>query len=157
MFFSFIHQHNSQDRIDGGIFYSKDSYQRNDYKYYWQINQQICSNTQENNLDTVKHVRIGGKQTINNYVHYFPNTTKLAIENYFKISGDSIAIILNRIIPLEQLIELLRFTSNLHTIKYYAALFNKTNLKLIKKMIFFNMYQLEIKLKNWKFLMNGVH
>ncbi|CAF2780093.1 unnamed protein product [Rotaria sp. Silwood2] len=34
-----IHQHNWQEKADGGIFYSKDSYRRKDYTFYWQANE----------------------------------------------------------------------------------------------------------------------
>ncbi|CAF3301822.1 unnamed protein product, partial [Rotaria sp. Silwood2] len=68
------------------------------------------------------------KQIINMDLNYFPNITHWTIKHYFQTSEDSIITTLNCIIPLaqlkkyaieslnfpfEEIIELLRFTSNL--------------------------------------------
>lgn len=82
-------------------------------------------------MNTVKHLLIDGEQITNNSINYFPNVNELTM----KISTDSISTILNQIIPLkqlmkltighvnfpyEQLMELVRFTPNLHTVKYLS-------------------------------------
>ncbi|CAF1267412.1 unnamed protein product [Rotaria sordida] len=144
----FKHQHSWEKGSDSGIFYSTNPYRRKDYKLYCQINKQICLNIQENNLNLVKHLLIGGKQIINNSINYFINVNELTIKDDFKISHHSISTILNQIISLkqliklnithsnfsiEQLMKLLHFTPNLHTIKYFSIFFNGIDLTSIKK------------------------
>jgi hypothetical protein len=104
-------------------------FRRKDYTLDWPNDEQTCSNIQVKNFNSVKHIRIGGKQLTNNSIHYFPNVNELTITSYFEPSDHSIWNNLNRIIPLnqltkliihdvglpfQQLIELLRSTPNLH-------------------------------------------
>ncbi|CAF1365829.1 unnamed protein product [Rotaria sordida] len=144
----FTHQHDSQETLDSGIFYSTNPYRRKTYTFYWQFDQHVCSNMQEKNLNIVKHVHICSKQIINNYVNYFPNANQLTIEHYFKTSDDSISTTLNCILPLkqltklnikssnfpfEQIIKLIYFTPNLHVLKLDFLCLNEIYLKLIEQ------------------------
>ncbi|CAF3800333.1 unnamed protein product [Rotaria sp. Silwood1] len=145
----FTHQHDSQETLDSGIFYSTNPYRRKTYRFYWQFDQQVYSNMQEKNLNIVKHVHICSKQMIiNNYVNYFPNANQLTIEHYFKTCDDSISTTLNCILPLkqltklnikssnfpfEQIIKLIHFTPNLHTLKLDFLSLNEIYLKLIEQ------------------------
>jgi hypothetical protein len=49
--------------------------------------------------------------------------------------------------PCEQFIELLSFTPNLHTVKYYLTFLNKTNLKLIQNTDIFQYVSTRNKIK----------
>jgi len=121
---------------------------RKDYTFYWEMDRQICSQVQETNLNSVKHVRIYSKRITDSCVNYFPNATELTIKNNFKTSDDSISTTLNRIIPLtqltklviegydfpfEEIVKLLYFTSNLHTLKLDLLSLNEINLNLRDK------------------------
>jgi len=81
-------------------------------------------------------------------INYFPNVTALTITNSFEISDDPISITLNRIVSLkqitklviepynfyfEQLIDLLRFTPNLHTLKYDLICFHQNTAASIQE------------------------
>jgi hypothetical protein len=98
------------------------------------------------NLNSVKHVRLGGGRATNNRGNYFPNATELTIEFNLKTNGDSIPKILNQIVhlknlkkliigsdrfPFEHIVELIRYTSNLHTLKINLSSSVAINLDLI--------------------------
>ncbi|CAF1328167.1 unnamed protein product [Rotaria sordida] len=68
---------------------------RQEYKFHWEFENQICPNIQETRLNSVKHLLICGKQVANNSVNYFPNVTQFTIEHYFKTSDDLILLKLN--------------------------------------------------------------
>ncbi|CAF3635086.1 unnamed protein product [Rotaria sp. Silwood1] len=144
----FAHQHDWQQTLDSGIFYSTNPYRRKDYTFYWELDQQLCPHIQENNLNSVKHVHICSKQARNNCVNYFPNVIELTIKHFFQTSDHSISITLNRMIPLKQLtklviesydfpfeeiVKLLYFTPNLHTLKLDLLPLYKTNLKVFQQ------------------------
>jgi hypothetical protein len=124
------------------------AFRTKDYTFCWEFEKKICPHLQETDLKSIKHVRIRSKQATKNCVNYFPNTTELAIEHYFKTYDDSISTTLNRIIPLTQLtklvitsydfpfketVKLLCFTPNLHTLKFDSIPLRETNSKLIKQ------------------------
>ncbi|CAF1079003.1 unnamed protein product [Rotaria sp. Silwood1] len=111
----------------------------------YEFNSQLYLRIQENNSNSVKHVHICSKYLPNHSVIYFPNANELTIEHYFNTTDDSISTILNCILPLKQLtklviqsshfsfkqiINLIRFTLNLHTLKLDLLSFNETNLNL---------------------------
>ncbi|CAF3840774.1 unnamed protein product [Rotaria sp. Silwood1] len=142
----FTHQHDWQQRLDSGIFYSTNPYRRKDYTFYWELDQQLCPHIQENNLNSVKHIHICSKQARNNCINYFPNVTELTITHFFQTSDHSISITLNLMIPLKQLtklviesdhfpfdeiVKLLYFTPNLHTLKLDLLRLYETNLKVL--------------------------
>ncbi|CAF1501607.1 unnamed protein product, partial [Rotaria sordida] len=116
---------------------------RKDYTYYGKPNHQTCSNIQEKNLNSVKHLYITSKEIEDNCVNYFPNVNGLSI----KTSVDSIIITLHRMIPLRQLtklvinsyvcymkdiINLLYFTPNVHTLNV-SLLFCNININSNKQ------------------------
>ncbi|CAF1341864.1 unnamed protein product [Rotaria sordida] len=119
-----------------------------DYKFYWQSDRQPCPYLRKTNFKTVKHVLIDSKRVTNNQGNYFPNTTQLTITNNFETLDDLFPIILNRIIPvknltkiviesfsfpLEQIINLIRFTPNLHTLKFYLIFLKKIKTNIIEQ------------------------
>ncbi|CAF3730249.1 unnamed protein product [Rotaria sordida] len=144
----FTHRHEWSERLDCGIFYSINQYRRQEYKFCWEFENQICPNIQETRLNSIKHLSIYGKQATNNSVSYFPNVTQLTIEHYFKTFGDSIPKTLNRLIPLKQLtkliiksydfpfiviVKLLRCTPKLTTLKFDSFVLDEMNMKLFEQ------------------------
>ncbi|CAF4622398.1 unnamed protein product, partial [Rotaria sp. Silwood2] len=144
----FTHRHNREKKLDSVIIHSINPYRRKDYKFYSEFYSQFYSRNQENNFNSVKHVHICSKYVSNNNVIYFPNANELTIEHYFKIFDDSISTILNCILPIkqltkliikssnfsfEQIVNLIRFTPNLYTLKLDLLSFNEINLKLIQQ------------------------
>ncbi|CAF1226471.1 unnamed protein product [Rotaria sordida] len=84
------------------------------------------------NLNSVKHLYIVSKKVQDNFLNYFPNVNQLSIRHHFKTLVDSITATLHHVIslrqleklviecgdfPMEDLIKLLRFTSNVHTLE----------------------------------------
>ncbi|CAF4151024.1 unnamed protein product, partial [Rotaria sordida] len=96
--------------------------ERKDYTYYGKPNHQTCSNIQEKNLNSVKHLYITSKEIEDNCVNYFPNVNGLSI----KTSVDSI------IITLHHIINLLYFTPNVHTLNV-SLLFCNININSNKQ------------------------
>jgi len=107
----------------------------------------------------------------NNYVNYFLNVTELTIKHYFKTLDDSISTTLNRIIPLkqlnklaiecydfpvEQIVKLISFTPNLHTLKLNSLSIYETSSKLLQQSEIFRYVSNTNKIKNlelpdWRF------
>ena len=130
----------------------------------WDIDKQICSHHQLTNFNSVQHVYVRGIGTLNNCIKYFPNATELIIKDYSETSNISIPTTLNRIVslaqisklifidsvefPFEELIKLLCFTSNLHTLKYDILAFYSGNPKLIQKTDAFQYVSKRNKIKN---------
>ncbi|CAF1523883.1 unnamed protein product [Rotaria sp. Silwood1] len=144
----FTHQHDQKNLSLSGILYSNAPYRRKDYVYYWESVDKICSNKQKENLDSVKHLYIASKEIDDNCVNYFPNVNELSIKNKFKTSGDSIIAILHRMIPLKQLtklvieshlfpmediMNLLRFTPNVHTLSLNLYILDNFNINSNKQ------------------------
>ncbi|CAF1106925.1 unnamed protein product [Rotaria sordida] len=75
---------------------------RKDYTYYGKPNHQTCSNIQEKNLNSVKHLYITSKEIEDNCVNYFPNVNELSI----KTSVDSIITTLHQ---RKEIAQILRF------------------------------------------------
>ncbi|CAF1134906.1 unnamed protein product [Rotaria sordida] len=160
----FTHQHDWQDTIGSGIFYSTNPYRRKDYTFIWELNKKFCSDYKQTNFSSVKHVRVSNLVESNTSTNYFPNATQLTIKHDLETLPHSISIILNRIVPLakltklifiysydfpfEQSIELLGFTPNLHTLKYDVIIFNETNSKLIQQNNIFQYVSKINKIKN---------
>lgn len=114
------------------------------------INFHNSTTTEEMNLNSVKYVYIYDIQSTINSRKYFPNVNQLTILSNDKISDDLISSTLNHLIPLDQLAELnlvsshlilddllklLRFTSNLNSLFLNACTLklpqNRENLKYI--------------------------
>jgi len=81
-------------------------------------------------------------------MNYFSNATEITIKHHFKPTDTSIPQTLNHILPLEklnklviqcydfsfeQIIKLIRFTSNLNTLKFILSSFYEIDSKLIKQ------------------------
>ncbi|CAF3828681.1 unnamed protein product, partial [Rotaria sp. Silwood1] len=115
----FTHQHDWQQRLDSGIFYSTNPYRRKDYTFYWELDQQLCPHIQENNLNSVKHIHICNHSisiTLNRMIP-LKQLTKLVIESdHF---------------PFDEIVKLLYFTPNLHTLKLDLLPLYETNLKVL--------------------------
>ncbi|CAF3926627.1 unnamed protein product [Rotaria sp. Silwood1] len=144
----FTHQHDWQENFNYGIFYSTDPYRSKDYTYYWQSDRQSCPYIRKTNFKSVKHVLIDSKRVTNNHGNYFPNTTRLTLTNNFETPDNLFPMILNRIIPLknltkiviesfsfplEQIINLIRFIPNLHTLKFNLLCFKKIKTNIIEQ------------------------
>ncbi|CAF4438126.1 unnamed protein product [Rotaria sp. Silwood2] len=144
----FSHQHNWQEKLDTGIFYSTNPYRRKDYRFYWELDKEICLHNQNVNLNSVKHIYIYSKKATIKCVNYFPNVTQLTIKHHFKTPDDSITTTLNRMIPLKQLtkliiethdfpfddiLKLLCFTSNLYILKVNLSSINEIDPNLVMK------------------------
>ena len=119
-----------------------------DYTFYWELDQDICSDIIQENLHSVKHVLIDCKQATNRSMKYFPNAIELTIKQYFQTVNGSIPKTLNCIMPLqkltklviecynfpfEQIIKLIRFTPNLHTLKFSSISLREINTELIEQ------------------------
>ncbi|CAF4187706.1 unnamed protein product [Rotaria sordida] len=162
----FTHQHDWQDTIGSGIFYSTNPYRRKDYKFFWELDKKFCSDYQQTNFSSVEHIHVSGLVASNTSANYFPNATQLTIKHDLETFPHSISTILNRIVPLvqltklifidsydipfEQLIELLYFTPNLHTLKYGVIVFNEMNSKLIQQNETFQYVSMTNKIKNFE-------
>jgi hypothetical protein len=119
---------------------------RKDYTFHWEFDGQICSQIQEN-FNSVKHVIIRSKNITNNFLKYFPNATELTIREYFKPTDVSVPKVLNRILSLNkltklvirsdysfaQIVKLIRFTPNLHTLKFKLLSLQQINSELIQQ------------------------
>ncbi|CAF2878103.1 unnamed protein product [Rotaria sp. Silwood2] len=120
-------------------FYSTNPYRRKCYIMYEDLGQKIGSHDLEMKENAADHVCIHSRNTMEKFVGNFRNATKLTLSDTFEIPRDSIVRDLNRIIPLEQLstlsldchrfafhqvIELLNFTPNVHTLKLNSILLN---------------------------------
>jgi len=92
--------------------------------------------------DPIHHVYIHNANAMKQFVDDFPNATELTLSETFDVPRNSISTDLNRIIPLKQLtkltlechrfpivqiIELLHFTPNVHTLKLDSVLFYGTD------------------------------
>jgi hypothetical protein len=117
------------------------------------------------NFNSVKQVRTCSRQATDNSVNYFPNTTELTIEKYLETPDDSMAITLNCIVPLKQLtildiecfrfsleeiIELMRCTPNLHTLKFRFPVINELSLHSIQQSDIFRNVSKSNKINNVK-------
>ncbi|CAF4392067.1 unnamed protein product, partial [Rotaria sp. Silwood2] len=159
----FAHQHDWPHSLNSGIFYSTNPYRRKDYTIFSKSDQQICSCTEEMNLNSVKHVCIRGEKYItNNRENYFPNVTQLTIKCYIKTFDESFKMTLNHMIPLTQLttlvielyssfediVKLLSFTPYLYTLKLRSLSLNEINLNLITQSEIFQYVSNTNKIKN---------
>jgi hypothetical protein len=132
---------------------------------YWELAGQVCPHLDEHNLNIVKHVRIGGKQATGNRGNYFPNAIELTIKHKFNTPDYSIDITLNRIVPLqkltklvieyceftfEQIVHLISFTPNLHTLKICLLSINKRTMQSFEESEIFRNVSTINKIKNFE-------
>ncbi|CAF3832632.1 unnamed protein product [Rotaria sordida] len=137
----FTHQH-LWSESNSGVFYSTAPYRRKDYIYYRMSINPICSNIQKENLNSVTHLCIANEEVEHDCMNYFPNVKTLSIKNEFIKSSDSTIATLQRMIPLKQLtkivteccifpidniINLLCFTPNVHTLNLNSLLLYDIN------------------------------
>ncbi|CAF1184621.1 unnamed protein product [Rotaria sordida] len=122
-----------------------------EYQFYVQQSQNYVifySINQYRYTDFVDHVDIHGEEAIMSCVNYFQNATKLTLSHSFAASRVWLRIILEHIIPLKQLttlvidydalsfnqlIKLLRFTPNIHTLTFKSHSIQKPNSILIQQ------------------------
>jgi hypothetical protein len=117
-------------------------FRRKDYVLYDELAVNIWSSRFDINEDPIHDVCIHSTNMIKQSVHHFPNATKLKFCKTFEVPRDSITIDLNCSLPLkqltklivdchrfsfEQLIELLQFTPNVHTLELDSIVLNRTD------------------------------
>lgn len=120
---------------------------RTDYTFYWEIAELHCSHPHESNLDTVKHVRIGSKHASITHGNYFPNARELTLKYHFSTLDGHPAITLNHILPIQQLtklnidffdfpferiVDLIRFTPHLHTLKIHLLSISEKSMQSLQ-------------------------
>ncbi|CAF4099524.1 unnamed protein product, partial [Rotaria sordida] len=92
----FTHQHNCQDTIGSGIFYSTNPYRRKENTFFWKLDKKFCSDYQQTNFSSVKHVRVSGLVASKTSVNYFSNATQLTIKHDLEALPHSISTVLIR-------------------------------------------------------------
>ncbi|CAF4045664.1 unnamed protein product [Adineta steineri] len=130
------------------IFHSTNPYRRKSYTLRGKLNDIMDPNAPAIHLKSVQDVQIQNEAELVNCKYFFPNVTTLTLENGFSNRYQSIATNLNRVLPLihltklildcrylslTNLIELLRFAPNVHTIKFNSLPRYKTDSKSIEE------------------------
>ncbi|CAF1190306.1 unnamed protein product [Rotaria sordida] len=92
----FTHQHDCQDTIGSGIFYSTNPYRRKENTFFWKLDKKFCSDYQQTNFSSVKHVRVSGLVASKTSVNYFSNATQLTIKHDLETLPHSISTVLIR-------------------------------------------------------------
>ncbi|CAF3610681.1 unnamed protein product [Rotaria sp. Silwood1] len=143
----FTHEHDWKSTMDRGVFYSTIPYRRKDYTYYSVSDEQLRSHNQQENFNSVNHLYICSKIK-DHCLKYFPNVNQLTFTLFFNDWNDSTVRNLNCMIPLEQLtkiifepyriplediMRLLYFTSNLHTLQFDTFGFHHNNLDIVRQ------------------------
>ncbi|CAF0980559.1 unnamed protein product [Rotaria sordida] len=143
----FTHEHDWKSTMDRGVFYSSIPYRRKDYMYYWASDEQLYSHNQEENFNSVNHLFICSKIK-DHCLKCFPNVNQLIFTLFFDDWNDSIVRNLNCMIsleqltkivlepyriPLEDIIRLLCFTSNLHTLQFHTFGLHHNNLDVVRR------------------------
>ncbi|CAF3660515.1 unnamed protein product [Rotaria socialis] len=138
--------------------------ERQDYNFHCELDNQIYPQTQENNLTSVKRVKIRSRKINQNWTNYFPNSTQLTIEQFFEALVSSISANLNCMIPLKQLtklviesykcpfeeiVKLLCFTLNFDTLKLHLLCLKENDIELIAKSENFQRVEKTNKIKNF--------
>ncbi|CAF3873796.1 unnamed protein product [Adineta steineri] len=133
---------------DATIFYSRNPYRRKDNISYDQLGENIWSDGWDINDDPIDHIFIHGTDMIEQSKDKFPNATKLTFCEYFEVPRDFVVVDLNHIFPLkkitklsiqcsrfsfEKLIELLQFTSNVHTLEFDSIICHRNHFNLIQQ------------------------
>lgn len=159
----FTHQHNWQVRLDCGILHSTEPYRRKDYTFHWDFDEHHCSNPYESNLDIVEHVRIDSKHASTSSGYYFPNARELTLKTCLTTPDTHLATALNRILPVQQLtklnfeyidcpferiVDLIRFTPYLHTLKISFLSISKKSMQVLQQNPIFQEVSLNNRIKN---------
>ncbi|CAF1229849.1 unnamed protein product [Rotaria sp. Silwood1] len=144
----FVHHFYKEQNVNEIIFYSINPYRRKEYTLYEQLNTNIPSYLHKNDVNSVDHVNIHGEKATKNCLSYFSKAMKLTLSHSFAESRIWLGLILNHIVPLkqlttliidcgdfrfEQLINVLRFTPNIHTLTLNCQSITQTDSKLIQQ------------------------
>ncbi|UJR20059.1 hypothetical protein I4U23_023193 [Adineta vaga] len=128
----FDHHHHDVGWSKAAVFYSRNPYKRKDYVLNFELTATIWSTRFDINEDPIHHICIHNTDMIKKSAGKFLKATKLTLCETFEVPRDSIVMDLNHFLPLKQLtqlfidchhfsfvqlIELLQFTSNVHTLK----------------------------------------
>jgi hypothetical protein len=95
------------------------------------VKEKACLPSYETNFKSVHHVRIDSAEDMIICQNYFPNTTELTLGNGFSTTRDSIANILNPIIPLKQLTKLVIECHYFSFIRVIDLLRNSPNIQTL--------------------------
>jgi len=95
------------------------------------VKEKACLPSYETNFKSVHHVRIDSAEDMIICQNYFPNTTELTLGNGFSTTRDSIASILNPIIPLKQLTKLVIQCHYFSFIRVMDLLRNSPNIQTL--------------------------
>ncbi len=90
-----------------------------------------CLPSYETNFKSVHHLRIKSEKDMIICQNYFPNITRLSLGNGFSTTRDSIASILNPIIPLKQLTKLVIECHHFSCIRVIDLLRNSPNIQTL--------------------------
>jgi hypothetical protein len=90
-----------------------------------------CLPSYETNFKSVHHLCIPSEEDVIICQNYFPNTTELTLENGFSTTRDSIASIINPIIPLKQLTKLVIECHHFSFIRVIELLRNSPNIQTL--------------------------
>jgi hypothetical protein len=96
------------------------------------VKEKACLPSYETNFKSVHHVCIQSEEDVIICQNYFPNTTELTLENGFSTTRDSIASILNPIIPLKQLTKLVIQCHHFSFVRVMDLLRNSPNIQTLK-------------------------
>ncbi len=145
---------------------------RKQYKIDIESDKYIDSNEKQSNIDSVVHVRIQNEEAISSCKAYFPNATGLTILRGFVDQIEyPFSTNLNRIIPLKQLtklkvadiydsfseiIELLYYTPNIHTLKIILVACCKTDLILLQQSETFQLVSKTNNIKKLTIVSNNI-
>ncbi|CAF1537936.1 unnamed protein product, partial [Rotaria sp. Silwood1] len=121
---------------------------RKDHTFHWQFDHDIDYYLKKHDFKSVKHINICSKRAVTNSVIYFSNVIELTIKNYGKMYYGSMLTALQQILPLKQLkkliidcndipvqqvINLICLTPNLHFLKWNFQSIVQTKLKSIEQ------------------------
>lgn len=111
-------------------------FRRKHYMLYNQLEQNIAVYRSESSINSVQNVHIQSKESALKCRKYFPNATELVLKHDLSTTRSSFVSVLDRIVPLKQLtvlvierdrfafqniIQILRFTPNVHTLKFQST------------------------------------
>ena len=123
-------------------------FRRKDLTFYWQFDYRLARSIQNHDFKSVKHLIICGKQAVYNSIILFPNVTELTVKDYGRVYSGSMSNALDHILPLKQLkklnidcndfpihqlLNLLRLTPNLRSLKWNFQSIEYSKLKFIEQ------------------------
>ncbi|CAF0992340.1 unnamed protein product [Adineta steineri] len=144
----FDYHYHETKRSTTAVFYSRNPYRKKDYVLYDELIDNIYLTCHDINEDPIHHICLHTTDIIKQCYDKFPNATELTFCEDFEVPRvDSIVVDLNRFLPLkqltklsikchrftfEQLIELLQFTPNIHTLELDSIVLFRTDPILIQ-------------------------